>query len=330
MLSFFLVLGCLSSSEPETTTEKPSVPIVETASLQERLGMDKIKRLNPPQSSLGRPLNYGNYSVTPLSLVVFEDFRISGALFSPTHRTDAKKTPGFLMAHGHFGEGKSSGEAQGPAHLMAAQGYLVLALDTPGVEEGERKDRQIHHEAGAANREALLQKGTSAMAVQLHILQAGLDLLESEKVSWIGVGGASGGGVQAFYLSHIDPRVDALVMASFVSMPRKEGEGVCPCDLIPGGWPEDLHTSLSVPSLWLCEDKEKQKPPTLPKNADFEIHPGNHGFELPMIHSAIQWMNAQHGASNGNTLLESIPRTPAEQLQSPDIGKAGLKDLVDL
>ena len=48
-----------------------------------------------------------------------------------------------------------------------------------------------------------------------------------------------------------------------------------------------------------------------------------------MIHSAIQWMNAQHGAGNGNALLEKIPNTPAKQLQSPDIGSAGLKDLVD-
>jgi hypothetical protein len=275
----------------------------------------------------GEALAYPTYTVTPLSLEIFEGFRVSAALYAPKSKA---KAPGFLMAHGHFGEGKSSGEAQAPAHALASRGFVVLAVDTPGVEEGDRPNRQIHHQAGAKNREALEAAGTSAMALQLHGLQAGLDYLEEEaQVDWIAVGGASGGAVQAFYLAHIDTRTKALVMASFVSMPRQTGEGGCPCDRVPGGWPQgqDLIAELPIPSLWLSEGAQ-QKPPSLPKSAQFEMHPGPHGFERPMIESTVAWLEKQAGRSNPAPLLAQLPHSPSTALASSTIGANGIAEIL--
>jgi hypothetical protein len=289
-----------------------------------QLGMAHFRRaeLKPV---FGQKLPYENYTLRPISLQIFTDFRISGALYEPKA---AGPHPGFLMAHGHFGEGKSSGEAQAPAHALAAQGYVVLALDTPGVEEGDRPNRQIHFEAGAANRSHIEASGSTAMALQLHGLQAGLDYLESrEDTPWVAAGGASGGAVQAFYLAQIDPRPKALVLASFVPMPRVERTGGCGCDWLPLGWPSNLVTALEIPSLWMSEGAEKA-PKGLGALGRFLTLAGPHGFERPMIEETVSWLGTLHRLATPRALPEHLPHAPATTLASQDIGGAGIQDVV--
>ena len=262
MFAVLLAMACSSEPVNNPAPVKPEEAATpRSGELADRLGMSRLSRaeLLPV---LGEALDYEHHQVWPLSLQVFEDFRISGALYVPKSKGPH---PGFLMAHGHFGEGKSSGEAQAPSHALAHQGHVVLALDTPGVEEGDAPSRQIHHEAGHENRQRLEKEGSSAMALQLHGLQAGLDYLQSRgDVSWLSAGGASGGAVQAFYLSQIDPRIEAVVLASFVPMPRLSREGGCPCDWIPGGWPRDLIAQHTIPSLWMSEGAEARPVGLLP------------------------------------------------------------------
>ena len=186
MIGLWVLWACGTDME-----HAPAVPAPQpTPAFEEALGMGPMTRTNL-DPILGESLDYEHYTVQPLSLQVFPDFRISGALFEPKSKTPHAA---FLMAHGHFGEGKSAGESQTPAHALATRGYIVLALDTPGVEEGDKPERQIHFDEGRANRQRLEQAGSSAMALQLHGLQAGIDYLEDKKESpWIAVGGASGG-----------------------------------------------------------------------------------------------------------------------------------------
>ena len=276
---------------------------------------------------LGAASPYEGYNVWPLSLAVYADYRVSGALWLPD---GPGPYPAVLVTHGHFGEGKSSGEVQGPAHALAANGYVVLAIDTPGVEEAARWDRQIHFDLGAPQRHLLAAAGTSAMAVQLEHLQAGLDYLESlpqVDAQRIGVTGASGGAVQSLYLSLVDPRPKAAVLASFVPMPREARAGGCACDGVHG-WPGPdaaLLAATSIPTLWLSE-VQQDRPQGLPRKAEFQVVEGPHGYEPPMIGQALDFFSDELGG--GDELPAQIPHTPGEALRSVSVGKARFADLV--
>lgn len=316
-----------SGTQDQATSEasvQVSKPVNHSVNIAVQLGMNRLSRAeNEP--IFGQALDYEHYTLRPLSLEIFPDFRVSGALYEPKQKSEH---PAFLMAHGHFGEGKSSGEAQAPAHALAHRGYVVLAMDTPGVEEGDQQGRQIHLEAGKANREELEGAGTTAMALQLHGLQAGLDYFNSrDDIGWIGVGGASGGAVQAFYLTQVDTRPEALVMASFVPMPREEKSGGCACDWVPGGWKEDLVSKLDIPSLWMSEGAEP-KPDGLGPKGSFVTHSGPHGFERPMIDEAVTWMDSLHSLEIDRLLPDQLPHAPASALASETIGNASISILL--
>ena len=312
-----LFLGCSAD---------PPAPADISKRLASALGMDGLTRA-PLVVSEGKGLDYPSYTVRPVRLDVFEDFRISGALWLPK---SAPPFPTLLMAHGHFGEGKSSGESQAPAHVMAERGWAVLALDTPGVEEGDLPGRQIHHADGAHNRAVLAAAGTSAMALQLHGLQAALDYLQTrEDVSSISVGGASGGAVQALYLARIDPRPNLVLLASFVPMPREAQAGGCACDTVPG-WPgpdPTLLENMTRPSLWLSE-LVQPAPAGLPESATFEIIKSHHGFAPEMIQRAADWLDEKSGRTSSTPLPSVIPHTPSTSLASSDLGSATVFDLV--
>jgi dienelactone hydrolase len=288
--------------------------------------MEKLPRATLAMRE-GEVLPYPTYTVRPVSLEVFENFWISGALWLPA---GDGPHPGLLVAHGHFGEGKSSGESQAPAHAMAARGWAVLALDTPGVEESNVPGRQIHHAAGAEGRALLRAAGTSAMALQLHGLQAGLDFLERRPdVNRIAVTGASGGAVQSLFLLKIDPRPVAAVLASPVPMPREEGTGGCTCDAIPGwsGPDASFLADLTRPTLWLSE-LDQPAPVGFPPSATWEVHAGPHGYGAGMIQRAASWLDQQFERPDAGPIPNPIPHTPSTSLVYPEIGTAGLAGLV--
>ena len=294
--------------------------------LASALGMEVLDRASL-QSSEGKPLNYSGYTVRPVRLEVFKDFGISAALWLPD---SSPPFPTLILAHGHFGEGKSSGESQAPAHVMASRGWAVLAMDTPGVEEGDLPGRQIHHADGAHNRALLAAAGTSAMAMQIHGLQAGLDYLESRNdIGPISAGGASGGAVQALYLTRIDPRPERVVLASYVPMPREAQAGGCACDTVPGWAGPDpaLIEDMTRPSLWLSE-LEQPAPKGLPETATFEVFPSPHGFAPALIQRTADWLDEQAATGSQQTILNPIPHTPSTSLASTDLGSATIFDLL--
>ena len=306
-----LLLACSS---------EPAIPPAPATKVSEHAGMDGWVRasLDPVE---GEVVGYIGYSVRPVSLQVFEGYRVSAALWLPAGEGHG----GVLMAHGHFGQGKSGGEVQGPAHLFARNGYAVLAVDTPGVEEGARPDRAIHFDEGAANRALLWSHDTSAMAVQLHGLKAGLDYLQGYSDQLV-VAGSSGGAVQALYLLFVDPRPKAAVLASMVPVPREARASGCACDVLPGweGPDPSLVAAIPKPVLWMTEVEGSPAPKGLPRTGTWQVHPGGHGFEADMQRSALGFLNEHLG---GDAHFVEVAHTPESALASKDVGPAGLGEL---
>jgi dienelactone hydrolase len=223
-------------------------------------------------------------------------FQVSAALWTPKIPSGV----GVVVAHGHYGQGKSGAEAQEIAHRLAARGATVLAVDTPGVEEWDQPGRHIHFSQGAHNRAWLAASGTSALALQVDILKRGVDVLQAEGATRFGVTGASGGAVQSFYLAWLDARVETAVMASVPRIPREAAASGCICDQIPGhaGPDPDLLRTMDKPILWLS-DVPQDRPLGLGQHAEFEVMNGPHSYTEDMQKRALTWFENQLGLAKG-------------------------------
>ena len=270
----------------------------------------------------GEPVIEAGYTIRPVRWSLQPGFSISGALWLP----DSPGPVGVLVAHGHYGQGKSSAEAQEVAHRLAARGHTVLAVDTPGVEEWDVAGRHIHMDEGAHNRAFLAAGGTSALALQLSILQRGVDLLESRGLKKIAATGASGGATQALYLQLIDERVEVTVLASAPRVPREARASGCPCDQIPG-WPGPDPSLLAAwrgPALWLS-DVEQPAPEGLGSDISYEVMAGPHSFTEPMQRRAIEYIEDALGGGSGE-FRRQIPQL-SFSTGAPEDGAAEITDL---
>ena len=261
------------------------------------------------------------YRVTPVQFSLRPGRPVAAALFEPDAPTDA----GVLVAHGHFGQGKSAPESQAIAHRLAARGARVLVVDTPGMEEWDQPDQQLHFEGGAHARGFLAAGGTSALALQVAILRRGLDALQGTGARRIAATGASGGAVQSLYLLLADPRVQAAVLASFPPMPREARAGGCACDQVPG-WPGPDPALMSLvdrPTLWLA-DGHDDRPPGLPRAAVFRRLEAPHSYDVAMQDAALAFLGDQLDLPAGDA------PTPNLDLATPGPGAAAAAALLSL
>lgn len=243
------------------------------------------------------------YTVAPATYALRPGWDVAAALWTP----EAPTGGAVIVPHGHFGQGKSSPEAQEIAHRLAALGAVVLAVDTPGVEEWDRPERQIHMADGAHNRAFLAAGGTSALALQLAILRRGLDVLASQGGERFAATGASGGAVQSFYLPFVDERIEGVALASYPPMPREARAGGCACDQVPG-WPGPdpaVVAALPRPSLWLS-DGPSDPPPGLPASGRHEATTGPHSYTREMQDHAVPFLAELVGLRSG-ALLDPVP-----------------------
>ena len=298
---WLLTLACSGTAlDPGTVPPEP----VERSALQAAL---RFPGPDPePDPAYGQSWAGPGYQVRPVALDAVPGFRVGGALFTPL-----EPGPGaVIVAQGHFGEGKSAAEVAEVAHRLAARGTTVLAVDTPGMEEWAGTGRDVHFAEGAHARAWLLAGGTSALALQLAGLRAGVSLLRSLGYEDIVATGASGGAVQSFWLAILEPVVDGVVLAAVPPLPREPRASGCACDQLPGfpGPDAAVVAALPVPSLWLKE-VPGDPPAGLPDSARFEVLEGPHSYTEAMQREAIPWIEARLGHTGG-PWLDVIPAAP--------------------
>ena len=289
------LIACSALFEPAFVPENREV-VRQSLTGNFRDGALDLERLGTPKRAINASVQTVRFSLRP-------GFEVRGALWTPDLPSDV----GVVVAHGHYGQGKSGAESQEIAHRLAARGAWVLAVDTPGVEEWDVDDRRIHFDEGAHNRGILYARGSSALTLQLDVLRRGVDVLVDQGASRIGATGASGGAVQAFYLGWTDERVSTAVMASPPPIPREAAASGCACDHIPG-WPgPDPHVlaQWAAPTLWLS-DVEQARPAGLPGAAVFDVLVGPHSYTDPMQRKALGWFEKHLGLRSGGW-VESVP-----------------------
>jgi len=278
-------------------------PVLEDRSALRHSLTGNFRTGSPDLREMAAPFRAVHAHVRPVRFRLSPGFDVSAALWVP----DEPSGVGVVVAHGHYGQGKSGAESQEIAHRLAARGAHVLAVDTPGVEEWAIPGRQIHFTEGAHNRGILVSRGTSALALQIDILRRGVDVLESLGVQRFGATGASGGAVQAFYLGWMDERVQTAAMASFPRMPREAAASGCACDHIPGHPGPDPHLmgQWDAPTLWMSE-VQQSRPAGLPSTAEFVVEEGPHSYTLAMQRRALEWFETHLDLPSGPA-VEQVP-----------------------
>ncbi len=305
MVLWLALIGCGGLIEPPLVVEDRTF-VVEQLTGNFREGPIRLQPHGAAMESISA-------TVTPVRFDLRPGFSVSAALWTPQKPTEV----GIIVAHGHYGQGKSGAEAQEIAHRLAARGAHVLAVDTPGVEEWDQPGRHMHFSEGAHNRGWLLASGSSALALQVEILRRGLDVLSDQGARRFGATGASGGAVQAFYLAWLDERISAIALASVPRIPREAAAGGCACDQIPGhpGPDPSVLGSVRQPILWMS-DVQQDRPKGLGSSVEFEVYDGPHSFTADMQRRTLDWFEQHLGIPDGSWL----DTVPAHDLSTGSVG----------
>lgn len=255
--------------------------------------------------------------------VIFESlpgFFVTANVYRPDQ---PGRYPAVLVQSGHTQEGKP--EAQRLAANLALKGFVVLAFDPIG--QGEREQtysRQLSAPAAGWSVNEHLQAGAQCILIGQSVARyflwdakRALDYLLSRPevdAARVGATGCSGGGALTTFIGALDPRLKAVVPASFInsyrvlfSGPIPDSEMSLPHFLFKGLDVADF-VELAAPTPWLIQATEQDY--FTPEGArivyeearswyalygaedklGFYVGPGPHGTPLELRERLYEWM----------------------------------------
>ena len=191
-------------------------------------------------------LDRGGFTVEKLIYESLPEFYVTAALYVP--KGIESPQPAVVFVHGHSDLGKSYPVYQAVCVDLAANGFVVLAVDPPG--QGERfqyfDSEQGERIIGPCTTEhtyAGLQFTLGGASIGRHFIwdvMRGIDYLETRSEvdpTRIGLTGNSGGGTQSCLLMMSEPRFAASVPCTFVMTLEsymKTGQGQDSEQIVPG------------------------------------------------------------------------------------------------
>ena len=192
-------------------------------------GLIPMPEKNPLHPVIFGRIEHKDYSVEKVYIETLPGYYLCGNLYRP--RAPSGKSPGILVAHGHWDYGRLENQVlnsgQKRAANLALQGYVAFSYDMVGYNDTV----QTPHDFGSP-REELWSFGP--MGLQLWNSIRALDFLQSlpdvdpEKIAMTG---ESGGGTQTFLLTAVDDRVKYSVPVNMISASMQGGS---PCENGPG------------------------------------------------------------------------------------------------
>jgi dienelactone hydrolase len=192
-------------------------------------GLVPFPEKNPLHPVIFGRIEREGYSVEKVYIETLPGYYLSGNLYRP--RGQSAKSPGVLVAHGHWDYGRLENQVlnsgQKRAANLALQGYVAFSYDMVGYND----TMQTPHDFGGP-REQLWSFGP--MGLQLWNSMRALDFLQSlpgVDPERIAMTGESGGGTQTFLLTAVDDRVKYSAPVNMISAIMQGGS---PCENGPG------------------------------------------------------------------------------------------------
>ena len=191
-------------------------------------------------------LDRGGFTIEKLIYESLPDFYVTAALYVP--KGIVSPQPAVVFVHGHSDLGKSYPVYQAVCIDLAANGFVVLAVDPPG--QGERfqyfdpeKGERIVGGCTTEHTYAGLQFTLGGASIGRHFIwdvMRGIDYLETcpeVDPTRVGLTGNSGGGTQSCLLMMSEPRFAISVPCTFVMTLEsymKTGQGQDSEQIVPG------------------------------------------------------------------------------------------------
>ncbi len=265
-------------------------------------------------------LDAGPYTIEKLIFESLPGFLVTANLYRPKLQGHL---PAVLVQCGHTQEGKP--EPQRLAANLALKGFVVLTFDPIG--QGEREQTYVkeldapaagwsvneHLQAGAQ----CILTGRSVARYFIWDAKRALDYLISlpeVDAARVGATGCSGGGALTTYIGALDPRLKAVVPASFINSYRVLFTGPNPDSemsfprLLASGLDIADFVELAAPTPWLIQSTEEDF--FTPAGAEivyqearrwyglygaedrlsYFVGPGPHGTPLDCREGLYEWM----------------------------------------
>jgi dienelactone hydrolase len=192
-------------------------------------GLIPLPEKNPLHPVIFGRIDRKDYSVEKVYIETLPGYYLCGNLYRP--RGLAAKSPGVLVAHGHWDYGRLENQVLNSGQKRAAnlslQGYVAFSYDMVGYND----TIQTPHDFGGP-REQLWSFGP--LGLQLWNSMRALDFLQSlpdVDPERIAMTGESGGGTQTFLLTAVDDRVKYSVPVNMISGTMQGGSQ---CENGPG------------------------------------------------------------------------------------------------
>ena len=170
--------------------------------------------------------------------IVFEsrpNFYVTAHVYKPD-QTTKEKLPVIVNVNGHWAFKKDQDRIQLRCQFQALQGYMAIAIDSPGHSfEGDNLiERRAEGEHGDY---ALVEGGTNTTGYYVWDAIRALDYMETRSdtdMKHIGITGASGGGLATLYTFAADDRYEAAVPVVYMSSMELAPDNGCLCNHVPG------------------------------------------------------------------------------------------------
>ena len=197
------------------------------------LGLDPMPAKTPLNARITGTIQRNGYHIEK---VVFEsrpNFYVTCHVYVPDGFHG--KLPIVVNVNGHWAHKKNEDRIQLRCALQATQGYIAIAVDSPGWSfEGnsliERRPEGDHNDF------ALVQGGTNTTGYYVWDTIRALDYMatrDDADMSRIGLTGASGGGLGTLYTFAADDRYTAAVPVVYMASMELAPDNGCLCNHVP-------------------------------------------------------------------------------------------------
>lgn len=202
--------------------------------LMRALGLDPMPAKTPLNARVTGTIQRNGYHIEK---VVFESrpkFYVTCHVYVPDTLNKAK-LPIIVNVNGHWAHKKDEDRIQLRAAFQATQGYIAIAVDSPGW-SFEGKSLIERRPEGDHNDFTLVQGGTNTTGYYVWDTIRALDYMATRNdtdMTRIGITGASGGGLGTLYTFAADDRYTAAVPVVYMASMELAPDNGCLCNHVP-------------------------------------------------------------------------------------------------
>jgi dienelactone hydrolase len=304
----------MSHRPTPTTSEFEAVRAARKKELFRMLGLDPMPPKTPLNARQTGVLLGNGYHIEK---IVFESrprFYVTAHVYVPD-KPGPQRRPVIVNVNGHWAHKKDEDRIQFRCQFQALQGYIAIAIDSPGHSfEGnsliERKAEGEHDDY------ALVEGGTNTTGYYVWDAIRGLDYMATRPdtdMDHVGITGASGGGLATLYTFAADDRYKAAVPVVYMSSLELAPDNGCLCNHVPGTCqigdrsdviaiqaPKPVYImgaqndgEFTPPAMRLTHDKMVATWGLFGKGSDAlcQIYAGGHDYNKPMRESMVGFFN---------------------------------------